>query len=418
MYRALATANAFVQAGWAVTVLAPRRETFAQLTDVDPLTEQAIDERVSVRRVAFDLSRGETDLSRWSRWRMESPLAWSGVKLLEESIGFPEARYGGWRKYLLPAARAIHADQPVDLVIGTANPNVDFTPGWDLNRRFGIPYVMDYRDTWHLDMYTGQRTSPTWSRSSRWERRLLTRAAEVWFVNEPIRHWHENAYPSIIGKSHVVSNGFDEGFLEGLSTKTRGADNPLSIGYLGTIYGPMPLEQTFEGWKLARQRSNLLSRSTLDIHGRLGHYATPDLSVKEVLDRYRSVGVRYHGKVSKTDVSRTYSQFDGLALMLGRSPFITSGKVFEYVATGLPIAALHHPDTASTAVLEKYPLAVAARDDTAESFARAFIELAELIQRTTQDDRMGARSAAQRWERRQQLAPRIESLSQMVASRR
>jgi glycosyltransferase involved in cell wall biosynthesis len=415
MYRALATANSFAESGWDVTVLTANRAAFAHLTDLDPLTEKAIDGRISVKRVEFDLSRGETDLARWSRWRMTSPLGWSGLKMLTESIGFPEPRYGGWRKHLVRAAREVHADRPVDLVIGTANPNVDFTPGWELHRRFGVPYVMDYRDTWHLNMYSGHRTARRGSRSSRWERRLLAQATEVWFVNEPIKHWHDVEHPFIADKSHVVSNGYDEVFLDGLEPRLRRTGEPLSIGYLGTIYGPMPLEQTLEGWKLARLRSNLLARSTLDVHGRLGHFAAPDLRVKELLDKYRDDGVVFHGKVSKTDVARTYSRFDGLALILGRSKYITSGKVFEYVATGLPIAALHHPETASTTVLASYPRFVAARDDTAESFAEALVALAEMIEQASPKDGRNAQASARKWERRRQLAPRIDELSTLVA---
>lgn len=418
MYRALATANAFAAAGWRVTVLTPERAVFAQLTDLDPLTEEAIDPRITVVRVPFDLSRGETDLAAWSRFRIASPLAWSGWMLARERALFPEPRYGGWRRFLVPAARRVHAETPVDLVIGTANPNVDFTPGWALWKRHRVPYVMDYRDTWHLDMYSGKRTASPRARSSRWERRLLTHAAEVWFVNAPIKEWHEEQYPMITGKAHVVSNGYDEGFLDGLTVRQRRAGDPVSIGYLGTIYGPMPLRQTFDGWKLARERSSLLARSTLDVHGRLGHYATPDLRVKELLDHYRDDGVVYHGKVSKTAVASTYATFDGLALILGRSRYITSGKVFEYVATGLPIAALHHPETASTSVLSDYPRAVLAGDDTAEAFADAFVALAEQIESSTPDAVEKARRAAVRWERLQQLAPRIGALQRLVGGRR
>lgn len=414
MYRALATANAFVDAGWKVTVLTPERAVFAQLTDLDPLTEAAIDPRITVQRVGFDLSRGETDLSQWSRWRIESPLGWSGLKVLAESASFPEPRYGGWRRRLVPAALAVHAENPVDIVIGTANPSVDFTPGWELHRRFGVPYVMDYRDTWHLDMYSAKRTASPRSRSSRWERRMLAQASEVWFVNGPIKQWHDTEYPMIAATSHVVSNGYDRSFLDGLMPRERAADDAVSIGYLGTIYGPMPLGQTFEGWKLARERSPLLARSTLDIHGRLGHYAAPDMRVKEVLDRYVDDGVVFHGKVSKTAVARTYSTFDGLALILGRSRYITSGKVFEYVATGLPIAALHHPETASTSVLETYPRYIGATDDTAEAFADAFVSLATMIEDAEPGDRARAQQAATRWERIEQLTPRIAALRALV----
>lgn len=418
MYRALATANVFAEAGWRVTVLTAEREVFTRLTDVDPDSEASIDPRIDVRRLQFPMPQLETDIARWSWLRAQTPLGWNGLQLLTATLRFPERRYGSWRTNLVAEALAVHDESPVDLVIGTANPHVDFAPGWTLHRRFGIPFVMDYRDTWHLDMYSGRRIGSRRSRSARWEARALRRAAEVWFVNDPIRRWHVEEHPVIADRAHVVSNGYDEDFLKGFAPRRRGADDPLSIGYLGTVYGPMPLREVFEGWRLARERSAALRRATLDIHGRLGHFATPDSAAKAVIDEFHSDGVRFHGRVSKTKVAATYSGMDALALILGRSRFITSGKVFEYVATGLPIVALHHPETASTSVLEDYPLAALAQDDTAEAFADAFLELEAIIDRATPEDRRRALSVAARWERRAQLEPRLATLRRLVEARR
>lgn len=418
MYRALATANAFAEAGWRVTVITAERELFSRLTGADPDSEASIDPRIDVRRLPFPLPQLQTDIASWSRLRAESPLGWNGLRLLTGSMQFPERRYGSWRPELVRAAVDVHREHPVDLVIGTANPHVDFVPGWELHRRFGVPYVMDYRDTWHLDMYSGRRIGSRRSRSARWEARAMRRAAEIWFVNAPIRDWHVSEHPEIAGRAHVVSNGYDAGFLDEFAARTREAGAPLSIGYLGTVYGPMPLRAVFDGWRLARGRSPSLRDATLDLHGRLGHFATPDSQAKAIIDEYRGDGVIFHGRVSKTQVGATYGTMDALALILGRSRYITSGKVFEYIATGLPIVALHHPETASTSILESYPLAVLASDDTAEAFAEAFVALAKLIEATTPEDRASARAAARRWERREQLTPRLSALQMLVEAQR
>ena len=60
MYRALATANAFVREGWQVTVLTATRDTFERLTGSDPEAEKSIDPRIDIVRVPFDPERGET----------------------------------------------------------------------------------------------------------------------------------------------------------------------------------------------------------------------------------------------------------------------------------------------------------------------------------------------------------------------
>ena len=419
MYRALATVTAFIDAGWRVTVLTADRAAFETLTGIDTDAEARVHPAATVVRVRFDARRGERDLGRWSRLRMASPLLWSGMRLLVETARFPEPGYGHWAAPLAAAARAIHQRDPVDLTIGTANPNVDFVPGEVLHRRAGVPYVLDYRDTWHLDMYADRRRGSQRSRSARRERRLQRNASEIWFVNAPIRDWHAHEFRDAAERMHVVQNGFDPDFLEPRSASPAAAARPLTLGYLGTIYGPMPLRETLDGWRLARIRSPLVAEARFVIRGRLGHYSTPDAATAALISSYRDDNVIYEGPASKADVAGVYTGFDALALILGRSRYVTSGKVFEYAATGLPIVAAHHPETASTSVLTGYPswypIVQVEPDDIATAIVRA-------LESATASDAADRQAAARRWaehlERDRQLAPRIRALRSLVDGRR
>lgn len=187
MYRALATANAFAANGWKVTVLTATKETFERLTGSDPQSEAAIDPSITVVRIPFDPERGEANLAKWPRSRVFSPLLWNYLRAFRARAGFPELGYASWRRPLVAAAAAIHASEPVSLVIGSANPNVDFMPGDFLYRKHKVPYVMDYRDAWNLDVYSGRRFGTRLSRAARIEKKLIGRAVEGWFVNKPIR---------------------------------------------------------------------------------------------------------------------------------------------------------------------------------------------------------------------------------------
>jgi glycosyltransferase involved in cell wall biosynthesis len=414
MYRALATANAFMAAGWDVTVLTATRDAFDRLTGTDELSEAQIDPRIEVVRAPFDVSRGEPDLAKWSRSRVESALWWSYSKALRERLAFPEPGYGSWRAPLIAATRKIHAAKPVSLVIGTANPNVDFVPGEYLHAKHRVPYVTDYRDTWHLDMYSGKRIGSKSSRSARRERRLLAGASEAWFVNEPIRNWHATEYPENAANFHVVSNGFDPGFLDARRNKVVDGSAGLVFGYLGTIYGPMPLRETFEGWRIARQESDLVRRSTLVIRGRLGHYVAANIDILALLEEFSGDGITYAGPVSKTGVAEVYRGFDALLLILGKSRYITSGKVFEYAATGLPIASLHDVETAATSVLTGYPFWFPTPDLKPSSIASTIIETGiRAAEMSTSDFETGS-GWAEHLSRERQLAPRIAALTALV----
>jgi len=418
MYRALATANLFAREGWRVTVLTATRDTFERITGGDPEAERSIDPRVQVVRIPFDPARGETDLRRWSRFRVFSPLLWNFVRFLTAKALFPENGYGSWRRPLERAAVRIHRETPVDLVIGSANPNVDFMPGDRLRRRHGVPYVLDHRDAWHLDVYTGERLGRSWSRSRRIERRLFAGASEAWFVNAPIRDWHAAEYPRGARDMHVVANGYDPGFLELGGLRPRADGEGLVFGYLGTIYGPIPLRETLDAWRAARETSPLLARSRLVIRGRLGHFAEPDAMTAALLDEFRDDGVSYEGPVSKTAVARVYGGFDAVLLIISHSRYVTSGKVFEYAATGLPIAAIHHPETAATSVLAGHPQWFPVTALTPAEIQRVLIEVAERADRMTDADVAEARRWAEHLSREHQLLPRVHALRARVEGRR
>lgn len=410
MYRALATANAFARDGWRVTVLTTTRETFERLTGSDPESEASIDPRVTVVRIPFDAERSDDDLANWSRLRVYSALLWTALRWIPAWFSFPERSYGGWKKPLVAAAEAIHREHPVDLVVGSANPNVDFAPGWHLHRRYGVPYVMDHRDAWHLDVYSGRRTASRLSRSSRLESRMFARSAEGWFVNAPIRDWHAGEHPAKAADFHVVANGFDPEFLHTDRDRAPDPEAGLVFGYLGTIYGPIPLRETLDAWRLARTRSPLLARSRLVVRGRLGHFSEPDTAVAELLDAYRADGVSYEGPVSKTAVSSVYRSFDALLLIISRSPYVTSGKVFEYAASGLPIAALHDPVTAATSVLAGHPTRFGVDAVDVEQFAQALIATGESAAAQTPESIAATQQWARQFARDEQLAPRIRAL--------
>ena len=67
--------------------------------------------------------------------------------------------------------------------------------------------------------------------------------------------------------------------------------------------------------------------------------------------RGRHARVSYEGPVGRTSRRRSTPGFDALLLVLGAGRYVTSGKVYEYLATGLPIVSVHDPGNAVADVL-------------------------------------------------------------------
>ncbi|WP_427886612.1 glycosyltransferase [Kribbella sp. GL6] len=414
VYRALATANRFAALGWKVTVLTADRDTFFRFTGADLTLEERVDPSVEVVRVPFEWPILEADLRRWSKRRASNPKLWAKWRTKQDQIPFPESGYGPWRSVIEKAAERIHRAHKVDLTVATANPHVAFTAAYHLHKKFQVPYVMDYRDAWLLDVFTGDRLHEPNSRAARWEKKLVESAREVWFVNDPIKEWHEKLYPAQASKMHTVANGFDPDLVP--DTQDRGAvtDRPLVFGYVGTVSPKVPLKEFVEGWQLAKEQSPELEGARAKIYGYLGYYAQPRADMLATINAAADAGVSYEGPVGKAEIAKAYDEFDAQLLMLGKGRYVTSGKVFEYLATGLPVVSVHDPENAASDVLRGHPLWFPVADVTPEAIAAALIEAAHAARTADEGIRAKAREFGASYRRDLQLDPRIESLAASV----
>jgi glycosyltransferase involved in cell wall biosynthesis len=411
VYRALATSAALADAA-DVTVLTAEREAFERYTAVDEALEAYVDPRLRVRRLPFVWPAREPDRAHWPLGRRVAPRVWWRVRKQLDRVPFPEPGYGPWRSTLESAALAVHAERPVDLVVATANPYVDFVAARVLAREHGVPYVLDYRDAWMLDVFSGGLTHVRGGRVDRTERRLLAGAREVWFVNTPIRDWHAARHPDAASRMHVVANGVDAQFAPPPQLDPPRSGRPLRFGYLGTISRQVPVKELRSGWALARERSPELAAASAELVGHAGHYATtPTVVGEEGAGRAAgSDGVLVRGPVSKTAVAHVYAGLDVLLLVLGTGRYVTSGKVYEYMASALPIVSVHDPGNAASDVLRGYPLWFPAADLSPDSVAAALVEGAAAARSADRATREACARHAASFTREAQLRPRIEAL--------
>lgn len=414
VYRALATVNAFVAEGFDVTVLTADRETFEKYTGVDASLEEQVADGVEVVRVPFEWPAMETDLRSWSTLRMWAPRQWRKRRTRLDQKDFPETGYGPWRARIEEAALEIHARRPVDLTVATANPNVDFCAAAVLNAEHGVPFVMDYRDAWMLDVFDGGLLHEEGGRADRIERSLLAGASEVWFVNNPIREWHVKRHPEVAPRMHVVANGYDPDFAP--TARTDASTGPLTFGYIGTASSKVPMKEFAEGWRRARARGGDMTDARAQLWGYLGFYSTPAPALLKLVEEHDDDGLSYEGPVPKARVREVYDTFDVCLLILGAGLYVTSGKVFEYAASALPIVSVHDPRNAATDVLREYPLWFAVDDLDPDTIADALIRAAHAARTADEATRRACADFARRYARDLQMGPRVRALREMVAS--
>jgi len=129
--------------------------------------------------------------------------------------------------------------------------------------------------------------------------------------------------------------------------------------------------------------------------------------------------VRFGGPVPKARVAETYGDWDVLVLMLVGGRFVTSGKVYEVLASGLPVLSVHETDHDACTVLDGNPLWTGAVGLDVDRLTESIRTAARLAVEATPEQRATARELGARFARAAQIAPAVariqESLREKIA---
>jgi glycosyltransferase involved in cell wall biosynthesis len=418
VFRGRATANHLAQAGWDVTVVTAPREFFSRHLSgaSDESLEATVDPRVTVVRPKMFAYHWEKDVRRFGAFHGTFPILADKLYRRVQNAIFPEY-YLGWAPDVIKKSVAMHRKRRFDLVIATGNPFVSFAMARVLGRLFKCPYVVDYRDSWTYNQFTDELLFPEGSKIMRWESRIVRDAADIVFVNDLMRSWAVDRYPFAADRMTVVRNGWDPDTLGEVTHVPPAPDRPLRFGYLGTVTSVLPLNVLFEGWRRARAHP-LLADAEFNVHGHLGFFPHSAGPLRSLLEAEEGAGVRYHGPFSKTDAAKIYAQTDVLVFCPGGTRYVTSAKVFEYMATGKPIASVHAPGIAAEEVLRGYPLWSRAPRLDADGAAEALVAAAKAAREAGPAQRAAALRHAEGFSRDAALAPWQARLRRIVEDAR
>ena len=419
VYRARATANHLAGHGWDVTVFAaPLRFLHEAVGSVDEKLADTIDPRIHIERPSLNQFVWASDIRGFGRFRRQFPqlaqALYNGTQRL-----FPE-HYHSWGLNAVTKALRLHRRKKFDVIVATGNPFAAFAAAYLVNRLTGVPYVVDYRDAWTLDLFGDKPLYPPGHPAWAWERRVLGRASGAVFVNEALRQWHATRYPAHAAKMMVVPNGWDPDVLAGGVVDQHVSRKPLRFGYVGTITTAQPAQEMVDAFRLARAHP-ALSGATLELYGHLGFFRAGNRHLTQTLgvdDEGRvggpDTGVIYRGPVSKTEVAEVYAKSDVLVFLAGGAKYVTSGKIFEYMANGKPIVSVHAPGIAAAEVLAGYPLWFNADSLDPGDVASAMIAAGKAAEDLTPSMRAATVAHAEQFTREKVLAPFEAKLRSLI----
>jgi glycosyltransferase involved in cell wall biosynthesis len=414
-YRLRETANQFCAQGWDVTVITICQEAWEREYGLDHSLSETVDPRIRVVELPLARVDLETDIRKFSEARSLRPRQWIEQQRRKDLQVFPEPVFGGWRFALEKAVLAEHRARPADLLLASCAPYVNLAPAWRLWEEHKVPYVIDFRDGWSIDVINGEAAFTESSPAGRWESKVLAEARAVWCVNDPIARFYQERYPAIADRVQVVRNGFDE---DGIPTLAHRPDpeRGLTFGYLGSInFAPSLLEGVLTGWRLARKADPVVARSRFEVRGHIGAGALREANAHmELLKNAEGDDVEFGGPVAKAEVAATYGRWDVLVLMLVGGAYVTSGKVYEYAASGLPVLSAHEVEHDAAKVLAGHPLWTGAVGLDPSRLAASFSTAARLALTADEADREAARAHARQFTRGALLAPAVAAASRLA----
>jgi hypothetical protein len=415
-YRMRETANQLYDHGWDVTVVTIRHEAWEREFGLDHTLSEGVHPAIRIVELPLERYDLETDIRRFSRARSIDPVGWNREMIATDLEAFPEPRFGPWRPALEEALLWLHGRDPAGLLVTTCVPYVNLAATIRLWEEARVPYAVDFRDGWSIDVIGGGEAFPPDSVAGRWESAALRHATALWCVNEPIAQHYRDRYPDLTDRVHVVRNGFDP---ESVPTETRPGDESagLTFGYLGSVnFTADFLGTVLRAWRAARNGDPLLARSRFEVRGHIGAGSTrEDTAHTELLRAAAADGVVFAGPVPKSQVAQTYAGWDVIVLMLIGGRFVTSGKVYEVLATGRPVMSVHDLDHDAGTVLAGSPMWTGAVGLDPDRLAESFRTAARLAVEAPAQDRAAARALGARYARGAQIAPAVHQLTTRTA---
>lgn len=420
VYRALAVTNSFVEAGWKVTVVTTTSEFLEEeIGSIDDSLLSAIQPGVNVVRVPFSFHWNDPDLRQIGRFRGNFPILWKQLSdlwlrardrvlgqlgSLTPNINEP---YAAW---IQPAVDAVsELDQQFDHIIATGNPYSTFEVARLVSANRDTAFSIDYRDPWTIDVFTGHRAQIPASTEAA-ERRIVDSASICVQVNKPIADAYRHKYPQNARKQMVVLNGFDPQSVDLAVAPYEGG--PMRFGMLGTINDRWPLKPIFEAW--ADRRDEIHPASQLLLAGHLGYFARSSDSLRRVFPE-DSDWFSFLGPIAKTDVAAFYSSLDVVIVPVPGSQMVTSGKIFEAMALGLPFICVQEEGGAARILSQEHPFSYGAEPNQA-SVGAAMIEAAGARRRQTLDQILRARAEMTKYDRSRTMQAMVRAVASVVVA--
>ncbi len=321
--------------------------------------------------------------------------------------------YVGWVPFAVAAGKQLLTSRGYDAMMTTSSPDSAHLIGLQLAKRFGVPWIADFRDPWTRRMAFSPPTVLHASLHRHLEGRVLKGATLVTVTSEETRRDYLNLYPEMPPeKIRVVTNGYDEEDFQ--SQHAQPPRDRFVLLHAGQLNPERPARPLLEGvsrfLEMHPEARGVLSVQFLGPHYESDSRASAELGV--------SGCVRFEQARPHRETIERLLGAHVLVLMeqdSERGGLILPGKIFEYLRARRPILGLL-PKGAAWRLIEELGVGVCVRTGDAAACARQIERFYRQFQEGGPPGTGLSSEVLRRFERRS-LAGRLAGLLEVACGR-
>jgi hypothetical protein len=276
------------------------------------------------------------------------------LRAAKEALLFPDTT-APWIPKALAAADAIMQKERFDAILSTALPPSVHVIAWILSRRYGVPWIADYRDPWAGNFYYNRRFVRKWIEEFL-ERGMLHRASAITTISEEcarrIAGFHRR-------RVDVVPNAYDPAEWDLIPPAVP---ERFDLCFTGSMYdGKRNPDMLFEA--IAQLRAE---QDPAGLEARVHFYGPNSERVADSAQKYGvSLVVRRHGVVPRQRAMSAQRSAAVLLIFLSLDPTTShemGSKYLEYLGARRPILAFGPRTSALRSFIEEHGLGWFASD--------------------------------------------------------
>jgi hypothetical protein len=249
----------------------------------------------------------------------------------------------GWVPFALRAGLKILREEKVDLLFSTSLPNTCHLVALLLKRKFGVPWVADFRDAWTQNPYITY-PKPILKIEEKLERAVIENADKIVTITDIIANGFITKYPDQPkNKFLVLPHGSDPDDFKTINVPGK----EFTLVYVGSIYGKRTdVTNVF----LDAVKELLDENSCLEKDLRISFVGNAQIVRNGIRFRNLEKVARVMPYVSHREAIKYMMTAQALLLITGARSTTSkndnkvfdemSGKIVEYIVTGRPILTL------------------------------------------------------------------------------